>query len=103
MVSRMPSDDHDNIQQAAFDGTVMMLRGKVGRIIPSLVNGVFDAVEIVIEGAEDLYREIRIHNLLQDANGNVVVPQPGSEVEITIKVRAESPARYEDEVRRKSA
>src|SRR5215467_8302699 len=100
MVSRIPSDDHDNIQQAAFDGTVMTLRGKVGKIIPAIVNGGSDAVEIVIEGAEDLYREIRIHNLLQDANGDVVVPQPGSEVEIIIKVRMGSPARDEEEVRR---
>jgi len=85
----MPSDGHDKIQKTAFDGAAMTLRGIVGKILPSLDGG-SDAVEIVIEGAEDCYREIRIHSLLQDANGNVVAVQPGSEVEITIRVRIEA-------------
>ena len=66
----------------------MKLQGRVGQIIPSFVHGGFDEVEIVIEGAEELYREIRLRNLLQDVNGDTVILRPGSEVEITIKVRA---------------
>lgn len=67
---------------------MMTLQGRVGQIIPSFIKGGCDAVEIVIEGAEELYRGIRIRNLLHDANGNAVVLRPGSEVEITIKLRA---------------
>jgi hypothetical protein len=80
----MPSETHDKNQPP--DGASLTLRGSVEKIIPSFGNR-GDAVQIVIEGAENLYREIRIENLLQGANGEVVALQPGSEVEITIKLR----------------
>jgi hypothetical protein len=59
----------------------------VEKIMPSSENNRSDVVQIVIEGAESLYREIRIQNLLQAADGGPVALQPDSEVEITIKVR----------------
>jgi hypothetical protein len=82
------SDGKDKNQTPAFDGASVMLRGSVEKIMPSSDNNRSEVVQIVIEGAESLYREIRILNLLRDADGGSVALQPGSEVEITIKVRA---------------
>ena len=80
-------DGNKKNQTPAIDGASVTLRGSVEKIIPSSMNNLSDAVQIAIQGAEDLYREIRIQNLLRDADGGVVALQPGSEVEITIKVR----------------
>ena len=38
-----------------------------------------------MEGADDLYREIRVKNTLQDENGNPVALKEGSKVEVTIE------------------
>jgi hypothetical protein len=46
-----------------------------------------EVVQVVIEDAEPLYREIRIQNHFHDANGNALILQVNSEVEITIQVR----------------
>ena len=100
------SDPHDEKHPPGVPGEASVtLRGRVGKIIPSPANDGSTA-EILIEDSEPLYREIRIENLLQDANGNVVLLQPDLEVEITIKVRVEAeelPANNEDRARRKSA
>jgi hypothetical protein len=82
------SDGKDKNQTPALDGASVTLRGSVEKIMPSSDNNRSEVVQIVIEGAESLYREIRILNLLRDADGGSVALQPGSEVEITIKVRA---------------
>ena len=85
-MSHTASDRTEKSQAPAFAGASVTLRGSVEKIIPSESND-SDSVQIVIEGAKSLYREIRIQNLLQDADGGLIAPQPGSEVEITIKVR----------------
>lgn len=87
-MSQMPSGAQDQNQMRPFDGASVTLRGRVEKIIPSSANNGSEAIQIFIEGAEDLYREIRIQNLLQDIEGGVVALQLGSEVEITIKLRA---------------
>jgi hypothetical protein len=82
----MQSNGNKNKKDAthAPDGAFMTLRGSVAKII-RIFNG-SDEAEIVIDGAESLYREIRIQNLLQNANGDVVALKPGAEVEITIRL-----------------
>lgn len=82
-----PSKADDKNHRHSFDGASVTLRGSVEKIVSSSANNSSEAVEIVIEGAESLYREIRIQNLLQHADGRVVALEPGSEVQITIKVR----------------
>ena len=88
-MSHTASDDRGKNQSAAFDGASVTLRGIVEKIVPSSETG-SDAAQIVIEGAESLYREIRIQTLLEDGDGTIVALQPGWEVEITIKVRKEN-------------
>jgi uncharacterized cupredoxin-like copper-binding protein len=38
-----------------------------------------------VDGADDLYKEIRVENTLQDENGNAVSLKPGAKVEITVE------------------
>jgi len=61
------------------------LPGKVEKIIPGVVPTMPDKAQIAVEGAEDLYKEIRVENTLQDENGKPVSLKPGAEVEVTIE------------------
>ena len=59
--------------------------GTVQKIITSPVPGTPEKAEIGIEGADDLYKEIRIENSLIDENGEKVRLKKGAEVEVTIE------------------
>ena len=49
-----------------------------------------EKAQIAVEGAEELYKEIRIENALKDENGNDVRLKPGATVEVTIEAEAEA-------------
>jgi hypothetical protein len=59
--------------------------GTVMKIIKPVVPGIPEKAEIAIEGADHLYREIRIENTLHDAKGKKVKLKPGAEVEVTVE------------------
>ena len=61
------------------------LPGTVDKIIKSPDPRAPDKAQIDIEGAEDLYREIRINNVLKDEDGQKVALKPGAEVDVTIE------------------
>ena len=84
-MSHTASDRTEKSQAPAFAGASVTLRGSVDKIISS-PGGRGQVVQIIVEGAEPLYREIRIRNPFQDASGNVITLQSASEVEISIKV-----------------
>ncbi len=55
-----------------------------------------EKAQITVEGADHLYRELRVPNKLVDEDGNKVRLQPGTEVEVKIetdKVETESTTR----------
>ena len=60
------------------------LTGTVEKIIPPLTPFEPEKAQIVIEAGDELYREIRVENTLQDADGNPVALKKGAEVEVTI-------------------
>jgi hypothetical protein len=60
------------------------LPGTVEKIIPALVPNEPEKAQIAVHGAEELYREIRVENTLQDADGKPVSLKKGAEVEVTI-------------------
>jgi len=60
------------------------LPGTVEKIIPPVVPSDPEKAQIVIDGGDELYREIRVENTLQDADGNPVALKKGAEVEVTI-------------------
>jgi hypothetical protein len=53
-----------------------------------------EKAQIAVEGADHLYRELRIENFLIDENGDKVRLKLGAEVEVTIEAepQATSPA-----------
>jgi len=63
----------------------VILPGTVEKIIKSPSPGEAEKAQISIEGADDLYREIRIENSLTDENGDEVGLKKGAEVEVTVE------------------
>ena len=61
------------------------LPGKVEKIIQSADPAVPQKAQIAVEGADTLYREIRIENTLIDEDGNKVKLKKGAEVDVTIE------------------
>jgi hypothetical protein len=59
------------------------LPGTVEKIIPPLHPSAPEKAQIGVEGADDLYREIRVENTLQDENGKPVALKPGVKVDVT--------------------
>jgi hypothetical protein len=65
------------------------LPGTVEKVIKSPDPNVPEKAQITVEGAEDLYREIRIENVLTDEKGQIVSLKPGAPVEVTIEADPE--------------
>jgi hypothetical protein len=62
------------------------LPGKVEKVIhPHPSSGEPEKAQIAVEGADHLYREIRVPNRLTDANGKKVKLKEGAEVEVKIE------------------
>jgi hypothetical protein len=65
----------------------------VEKVIESPHPAVAERAQIVVEGAYDLYREIRIDNPLKADNGETVTLKPGDEVNVTVETPVdETPA-----------
>jgi hypothetical protein len=62
-----------------------ILPGIVETIIEPPHPNVPEKVQIAIEGANDLDREIRVENTLKDENGCEVSLKPGAQLKVTIK------------------
>jgi hypothetical protein len=62
------------------------LPGKVEKVIqPHPSSGEPEKAQIAVEGADHLYREIRVPNSLTDANGRKVRLKEGADVEVKIE------------------
>jgi hypothetical protein len=61
------------------------LLGTVEKIIRPRVTSEPEKVQIAVQGADHLYKEIRIDNVLTDAGGNEVHLKPGAKVEVTVE------------------
>jgi hypothetical protein len=59
--------------------------GTVRKIVKPPIPQMPEKAEIEVEGADPLYREIRIENELEDAEGGKVKLKPGAEVDVTIE------------------
>jgi len=61
------------------------LPGTVEKIIKSPLPSEPEKAQIAVEGADHLYREIRVENTLTDKKGEEVRLKPGAKVEVTIE------------------
>jgi hypothetical protein len=64
----------------------------VEKIIKPAYPGAPEKAQIAVEGADHLYREIRIENTLTDENGHKVGLKPGAEVQVTVEADTEATA-----------
>jgi hypothetical protein len=61
------------------------LDGTVEKIIKSQIPSVADKAQIAVDGADHLYKELRIENTLTDGKGNEAHLTAGTKVEITVE------------------
>src|ERR1700730_16673184 len=66
------------------------LPGTVEKIIKPSHPSQPEKAQIAIEGADDLYREIRIENTLTDEKGDEVSLKKGAEVDVTIEADSDA-------------
>lgn len=70
--------------------------GTVQKIIKPLIPGQPEKAEIAIEGADDLYKEIRIENKLTNSEGESVAMKRGAEVEVTVEAEPKDTVKKAD-------
>jgi hypothetical protein len=61
------------------------LKGKVQKVINPLRPGQPEKVQIEVDEADDLYREIRVKNELIDDNGEKARLKQGAEVDVVVE------------------
>jgi hypothetical protein len=89
--------DTTTFEAAEEKKATVTLPGTVEKIIPPPHPALPEQAQITVEGAEHLYREIRIENTLSDKNGEKVKLKEGSEVEVTIEAPLEATTPHSDE------
>ncbi len=72
------------------------LHGTVAKLITSRVSTEPEKAQISVDGADDLYKELRIENTLRDERGNEVRLKRGVDVEITIKTEPQPKSTQND-------
>jgi len=60
-------------------------RGRVRKVIPASAPSLPEKAEISIEGADQLYSEIRIENTLRDEKGKKVKLKEGAKVDVVVE------------------
>jgi hypothetical protein len=66
------------------------LPGTVEKIIKPIVPSEPEKAQIAVEGADHLYKEIRIENTLTDEHGEKVQLKPGAEVKVTVEAEPDA-------------
>jgi molybdopterin-binding protein len=61
------------------------LHGKVEKIIKPVVSGGPEKAQISIVEGEELYREVRVENVLTDETGEEVGLKPGADVDVVVE------------------
>jgi hypothetical protein len=77
----------ENQKQQAERASVT-LPGKVEKIVPGISPGVPEKAQIVVEGADTLYQEIRIPNVFETENGKEISLKKGADVDVKIDALA---------------
>jgi hypothetical protein len=79
LTKQTPTDNADASKPS------VTLPGTVEKIIPPPHPSAPEKAQIGVEGADDLYREIRVENTLHDEDGKPVALKPGVKVDVTIE------------------
>ena len=84
MVSKPSSDNVDEEKPA------VTLPGVVEKIVKPIIPSEPEKAQITVLGADDLYKEIRVENTLENAAGEKVRLKPGAEVDVTIEAAVDA-------------
>jgi hypothetical protein len=79
-------------ESVAPETASVTLPGTVEKVIKSPDPSEPDKAQIAVEGADELYREIRIDNALQNEKGEEVALKPGADVDVTVEAPADATA-----------
>jgi hypothetical protein len=71
------SSEKPEQQKSEDEKRSVTLPGTVEKILPAVYPSEPDKAQIAIDGADHLYREIRVPNTLQDESGNEVALKTG--------------------------
>jgi hypothetical protein len=77
-------------ESVAPETASVTLPGTVDKVIKSSDPSEPDKAQIVVEGADELYREIRIDNTLQTEKGEEVALKLGTDVDVTVEAPADA-------------
>jgi molybdopterin-binding protein len=72
------------------------LRGTVKKVIRSMGSSEPEKAQIDIQEADDLYKEIRVENVLTDENGEKAKLKPGSEVDVIVEADSDATTKKTD-------
>lgn len=61
------------------------MRGTVQEVLKPILSDEPEKAQISVHEAEELYREIRIENVLTDENGEKVRLKPGADVDVVVE------------------
>ena len=75
------------------------LPGTVEKIIKSPFPGEPEKAQIAVEGADHLYKELRVENNFTDENGVEVQLKQGAKVEVTVEAKPEDTSATSDDRR----
>jgi len=76
-------------KRAPHEKPTVTLQGKVEKIVRGIHPSEPEKAQIEVEGADHLYREIRVENTLTDGSGEEVKMKPGAHVDVTIEADPE--------------
>jgi len=79
-----------NNKSESADKATITLPGVVEKIIRPHSPGAPEKVQISIEGADELYKEIRVENTLYDPDGKPVSLKKGAEIDVTVEAEPEA-------------
>lgn len=80
-------------QDDQTEKAAVTLPGTVEKIIPPAFPSDPEKAQVAVEGADDLYRELRVENTLTSESGEEVKLKPGAKVEVTIEADSKATAK----------
>lgn len=83
-------DDPANGKTRDNEKPAVTLPGVVQKIVKPLTPNEPEKAQIVIQGADELYREIRVENSLKNAAGEKVRLKAGAHIDVTIEAPADA-------------
>ena len=77
-------------KNASGQKATVTLSGIVEKVIKPIVPSEPEKAQIAVEGADHLYREIRVENRLKGEDGKDVALKPGAEVDVKIEAEPQA-------------